>query len=93
MSNDKSNLPHWDMSVLYPGLNSAEFEQGFQAAIQSVEELAALFDQHHITRQAPLTVDAEVVTLFEEVIGPYDTVDSEVHTLRVYIRSFVHTDF
>jgi pepF/M3 family oligoendopeptidase len=36
------------MSVLYPSLESAEFEQGFQSATRAVEELAALFDQHQV---------------------------------------------
>jgi hypothetical protein len=33
----ENKLPHWDMSVLYPSLESAEFEQGLQLAIQAVE--------------------------------------------------------
>lgn len=31
MYNDDNKLPHWDMSVIFPGLESAEFETGFQA--------------------------------------------------------------
>ena len=30
MSNSENTLPHWDMSVVYPGLASAEFEAGFR---------------------------------------------------------------
>jgi oligoendopeptidase F len=43
MHNDENKLPHWDMSVVFPDLDSAEFEADFQAVKEAVEGLAARF--------------------------------------------------
>ena len=39
-----SALPHWDMSVVYPSMESAEFEQGFAGVVGEIADLATLFD-------------------------------------------------
>jgi hypothetical protein len=73
--NTKANkMPQWDMSVVFPGLESAEFEAGFEAAKAAVNELAALFDVYNIVGQEPLIMDGEVAAAFDEVIGRFDTV-------------------
>lgn len=35
-----SRLPHWDMGVVYPGLESDEFAEGFSRVIQEIHDLA-----------------------------------------------------
>lgn len=92
LSEIESNLPLWNMNGLYPGLESAEFELDFQATIQAVAELATLFDGHHIARQEKVAIDRAVVETFEQILGHYNTIYDKVHTMRVYIESFVHTD-
>ena len=43
-----TSLPHWDMSVVYPGMESPEFEQGFAAVVRDIANLAALFDTYAV---------------------------------------------
>ena len=38
-------LPQWDMTVVYPGLDSPEFAAGFAALRQGVSDLGELFDR------------------------------------------------
>jgi len=85
-------LPHWDMTVVYPSLESPEFEAGMQAAVQGIAALEALFDAHHVAQSehAPLT-DA-VVAGFEEVTTRYNELVTEVGTLGSYIYAFVSTN-
>ena len=92
LSEIESNLPLWDMNVPYPGLESPEFELDIQATIQAVEELVALFDGHHISRQEKVALDRAVLETFEHILGQYNIIYDKVHTMRVYIESFVHTD-
>ncbi len=93
MNNDENKLPRWDMSVVFPGLESAEFEAGFEAAKAAVDNLAALFDEHDVGAKDGLVVDDAVVAAFETVVGRYDAVHEDVYaTMRLYIQSFVHTD-
>lgn len=92
MRDDEMKLPHWDMSALYPSLDSAQFKQGLQSTIQAIEKLTALFDRHNVAAQELLPVNGDVVAAFEQIVGRYDAVYSEANTMRVYIQSFVHTD-
>ena len=52
----QNTLPHWDLSAVFPGLESEEFERGFGSAAAGIDHLVELFGQHQISRcdQAPL---------------------------------------
>lgn len=90
-------MPHWDMTVIYPGLDSPAFEQGFQDAVQSIADLGALFDTHRIggkdsaAAEEPLG-DEQAVRVFETATARYNALLEEVSTLRAYIGAFVATD-
>src|SRR5919201_2836358 len=92
MTSTTSALPHWDMTVVYPGLESPEFERGFQAAVGSIDGLAELFERYRVGRREPAPLDDETVRAVEEVIGRYNAVLDETRTLGAYINSFVATN-
>jgi len=92
MSEPQNTLPRWDMSVVYPGLESVEFETGFQQAIQSIDQLVELFDQHRVGIQETAELDDEAVQGFETVLQEFNRTLAETHTMGAYIASFVTTD-
>ena len=92
MSNQNGKLPHWDMTVIYPSLDSKEFENGFRAAVQAIDNLVALFDQHKIARRDPAPLDDAIVAAFEAVVGAMNDTLDQTRTLGAYINSFVSTD-
>ncbi|HEX6383723.1 MAG TPA: M3 family oligoendopeptidase [Anaerolineae bacterium] len=92
MNKENAKLPHWDLTVLYPGLDSAEFEAGFQSVLQSITELAELFDRHGIDRTESVPLDDETVSLFETVVNRFNAVLEDVYTMRAYISGFIATD-
>ena len=63
-----STLPHWDMSVVYPGLESQEFAQGFTRVVQHVDELTPLFDAHHIMESPSTPLKSQTIHAFETVM-------------------------
>jgi pepF/M3 family oligoendopeptidase len=85
-------LPHWDMSIVYPSLESPEFAQAFNECVQKIAQLSQLFDKHHIHMQDTITIDDVLVELFETVIQQYNAVLEQVHTITVYISCFVNTN-
>lgn len=86
-------LPRWDMSVIYPGLESLEFEQGFRGVNISMAGLEALFDARGIGSTPPgRLLPANVVATFEEIIDRYTSVLEEVQTMSAYITAFVSTN-
>jgi hypothetical protein len=58
-------LPHWDLTTVYPSLESPEFVQGFAQVVQDIHRLAELFDLHFIMEQPAITVNASVGQTFE----------------------------
>ena len=87
-----TNLPHWDMSAVYPGMESQEFQQGFDRVIQDIKDLAQLFDACHVEKQEQLATDAETIKNFETVLQRYNEVLAENKMLSTYISCFVNTN-
>jgi oligoendopeptidase F len=86
-------LPHWDMSPIYPGMDSKEFADGFSRTVQSIKNLAKLFDDYSIMKLPDVpVVDQDIVQAFETVIKQYNTVLEATETLAVYIMCFVTTN-
>lgn len=85
-------LPHWDMTVVYPGLASPEFEQGFARFVQQVADLVQLFDAHGIQAQPAGPVTAAVVQTFETITAGYNAALKDDITLGAYLHCFVTTD-
>ncbi|HVB74537.1 MAG TPA: M3 family oligoendopeptidase [Ktedonobacteraceae bacterium] len=87
-----TNLPHWDMTVVYPSMESREFQEGFARVTRDINELKQLFDAYSIEKQEHVAVDDEVISKFEAVIQRYNEVLEESRTLSTYISCFVTTN-
>ena len=86
-------LPHWDMTPIYPSMDSKEFANGFSNAVQDIENLAKLFDDYHVMKlPAEPAVHQNMIQAFETVIAQYNTVLEAIETLAVYIMCFVTTN-
>src|SRR5258708_24511537 len=77
-----ATLPRWDVSVVFPSLESPEFAQGFQPARAAIEALASLFDAERIERRERALLDDATVAAFERVVARYNDVQSRVRTLN-----------
>src|SRR4051812_10986963 len=87
-----TTLPHWDMTVIYPSLESPEFTAAVQALGDHVSALTALFDQLQIDYQAPATLDDATVDALETVTGRFNALLDELTDVVTYISSFIATD-
>ena len=85
-------LPHWDMNVIYPGLESPEFAQSFTQVVNTINDLGTLFDSHNIKEQPALTVNASLVSTFETIVAHYNATADTVRTVGVYISCIVSTN-
>lgn len=93
MSQVKSDLPHWDFSTVFPGLESAEFEAGFQAVIDAIADTVTLFDENQINRlDTAVPVDDKLVTLLETIIHRLNKIDEQINILQAYLYGFLTTD-
>ena len=80
-------LPSWDMSVVFPGLDSPSFEAAFTNIEHGLDELEALFASRGVGSGG-----SEDVEVFDEVLGAFNRVSDELRTLAAYIHAFTTTD-
>ncbi len=87
-----STLPHWDITVVYPSLESPEFARDFAGVKAEITSALALFNEQGIDKRAPAPLDDATVATFTHVIDTLDHVFERASTMRAYIYSFVATD-
>lgn len=90
--NTVQTLPHWDMTVVYPGLDSPEFDQGLARFTNQVAELIQLFDTHAIQARTSIELNDASIQIFETVTARYNAVLEETTTLGAYLACFVTTN-
>src|SRR5688572_24182092 len=65
-----ARLPHWDMSRIFPGLESDAFDAAFTSIISDIAELRALYDRHDVRkRETSEPLSDQTVGAVEEIIG------------------------
>lgn len=93
MTKKPTTLPHWNIQSIYPGLDTPAFKNDFEATLQAIEALTAQFDTYSIMlREEPLTVDAETVRTFEDILETFNHVRAKLHTLYAYVVCHISTD-
>lgn len=92
MGDDPSPLPHWDLSGVFPGLDTPEFDTAFKDAVSAIEELVRVFDEREIAQRPASPIAEGDIKTFDYVLLAYDSVLRQTITLNAYIQSFVSTD-
>ena len=93
MSKVQSDLPHWDFSTVFPGLDSPEFEAGYEQVIEAIASMVQLFDENSINRlETAVPVDDPLVSLFDTIINRFNEIDEQIHILQVYLYGYLTTD-
>ncbi|MFQ3682043.1 M3 family oligoendopeptidase [Roseiflexus sp.] len=88
----RETLPHWDMTPVYPALDSPEFDHDLVAVRQAFDDVIALFDRLGIDRRDDQVMDDNTIATFDTVITSLNDVLERFATLRAYVYSFVATD-
>lgn len=85
-------LPHWDMTVVYPSMESQEFTRGYASVVRDIDELARLFDTRHIEGHTAVPLSDETIETFETIIERFNAVEEATSTLITYIMCFITTN-
>ncbi len=89
---DRSALPHWDMSTPYPSLSSPEFETALEEAGAALEALTDSFDTAKVgLRETSLPVTESLAPL-EHALEALNALGTELHTLYAYTIGYATTD-
>lgn len=84
--------PRWDMTVVYSGLDSADFHEGFQSLVDEINGLVELFDGLGVGQRAGSIYTPDIASTFQIVMERVAAVADRAATLRAYVHSFVATD-
>jgi oligoendopeptidase F len=90
----QNDPPRWDLSNVYPSLDSSEFKKANQKLVKMVDELDEYIAAHNIDPSKPVE-ESDPLKLAETIEGfldRFNTAHSLSETLRFYIGSFTSTD-
>ena len=86
-------LPHWDLSNVYPSLQSDEFKQAFRQGKALADELDQYLTTHRISRGGPVPGEpSELAQVIAGYLDRMNALERLAGTLRAYMHSFVATD-
>jgi len=94
MTNTKDSLPHWDLSNIFPGLESPEYKAAFQDVVALIDDLEAFLEQNNINRDhASRSNDLTMLSNHtSELLDRLTVAYTQGNTLHNYIYSFISTD-
>ena len=87
-------LPHWDLSNVYPGLESDGFKEAVHELKAGLDDLSGYLSERHIEEEADVP-DGKPAVVAEMMSGFLERMNGlrRLHgTLRGYVYSFVATD-
>jgi pepF/M3 family oligoendopeptidase len=85
-------LPRWDLSNVYPSLESPELAQDIEASKHLTAELERYLDAHGISKEAPRPDHSAIKVALDGYLDRANALIKQYATLGAYIRSFVTTD-
>ena len=80
-----ADLPHWQLTSIFPGLGSPEFEQAKAELKARTEALAELMDAWQVGVQESVPVDPETVALFDELVERFNDLYTRLGTIYPYL--------
>jgi oligoendopeptidase F len=87
-----NTLPYWDLTTIYPGIDSTAFTNDFSRIVDDIDQLAQLFDAYHIEEQPIAALNDQTVQAFEVVIERYNGLLEVSRTLSAYLVCLVSTN-
>ncbi|MFP4346102.1 MAG: M3 family oligoendopeptidase [Anaerolineales bacterium] len=90
--NKENSLPHWDMTVPYPSLQSEAFKTAFDEAAADLKALEGRFDEAGIELHEESLPVAESVGPLEMALEGLNDLGRRLHTLYAYVVGYAATD-
>jgi hypothetical protein len=87
-----NELPRWDLSALFPGIDSPEFAEGFNRLLSGIDDLAVLFDDVGITAASQLLTENALLVDFERVLNALNDVSGQLESMESYLYGCISTD-
>ena len=87
-----TRLPHWDMTTVFPSLDSDEFASAYAALLEAIDGVVAVADAKGVRKTDDLDVDDETVATFEDVLTRLNDIGERSREITSYLYSFITTE-
>src|SRR5205823_11809232 len=85
-------LPHWQVTSLFPSLDSPEFAAAFAKVRQDVQDLVPIFDSRGIRRREPGPLRPADSAAYDEITHALNRLYADLRLVRAYLSAFTSTD-
>jgi pepF/M3 family oligoendopeptidase len=86
-------LPHWDLTNVYPGLESPAFSQAVNSLETRLDDLDRYMQLHGIGVDGPSLAEAgKLAKVIGDCLDQINDIQKRYRTLQAYVHSFVTTD-
>jgi pepF/M3 family oligoendopeptidase len=95
MTVDTEALPRWDLTNVYPNLDSIEFKQAFESGISMIDDLEKIIAEYNISENENLPAIADIIKarqLLSELIERFNSAFRLLVTLKNFVSSYTTTD-
>jgi pepF/M3 family oligoendopeptidase len=89
---ESDELPRWDLSALFPGLDSPEFAEGFDRLLSGIDHLTHLFREVGITESSTRRSESAPVAEFERVLNALNAVSQQFDSMGSYLFGCISSD-
>jgi pepF/M3 family oligoendopeptidase len=90
---DLGKLPHWDLSNVYPGLETDAFSGDVEKLKEEIDEMDGFMKEQAISRGGKVPVDAaELGEILDGLLERMNALYILYGTLEAYLYSFISTD-
>ena len=89
---ETNELPRWDLSALFPGLDSPEFAAGFDRLLSGIDDLVQLFDDIGVSAAAATRSKTVAAADFERVLNALNDVAQRLESMGSYLYGCISTD-
>jgi pepF/M3 family oligoendopeptidase len=92
MTDTAQAAPRWDVSAIFPSLDSRELAGATEGIVADLARLRALFDRHDVRAGEPRPPTAADLAALDEVLAATNDLLAELRRVGAYLHAFVTTD-
>jgi oligoendopeptidase F len=89
---ETDELPRWDLSALFPGLDSPEFAEGFDLLVSGIDDLVNLFDEIGVSSASARSSEIVPLNDFERVLNALNDVTQRLDSMGSYLYGSISTE-
>ena len=90
--NSLENIPRWDLTPIFPSLDSPEFDAEFTDVVRAIAQTQTHFDQIGVRRRTSSEVDAAFAAQADATINQWNELSARLDVVFSFLHCLISTD-